>query len=371
MVDKEFIFREYIPSDVPIIVEFLDEVFQGWPKFDLKCSKVEHWKWKYIENPLKKMAVTLCFHGDTLVGTMHSLSRIIHVHGKDYLAGQGADLAVHPDYRGRGIYNAMTENQNEIRKRKGYVFTTFQSGNPIVIQKAYRRNYPRLPSPLNMYYRIDDLNHHLEKKNIKQSWIKKIGYKSLKLYSTRFRPLNLYRKKQAKIDVEKNNTFDCETENFYNAIKQEYDFIVSRTSQYLNWRYSDPRAGEFYKIIARDNGEVVGYLVFRINKYNDYPEALIVDFLLSNARVDVFTALLDEALSSIDRENVNSVLMYLNKGHPFERTLRSRGFIDVRNPEEVFLYGIDDKSEVIASIQKIDQVDLQRIHYQTGDSDWI
>lgn len=45
-----FIAKEYQPGDEEGIVELLEIVFDGWPHFDLPCSRVDHWKWKFLDN---------------------------------------------------------------------------------------------------------------------------------------------------------------------------------------------------------------------------------------------------------------------------------------------------------------------------------
>jgi len=41
---KDYIVRPYRSGDEEEIVEFLQLVFEGWPKFDLSCTPLEHWK---------------------------------------------------------------------------------------------------------------------------------------------------------------------------------------------------------------------------------------------------------------------------------------------------------------------------------------
>ena len=60
----EHIIRQYKPEDENKIVPFLDDIFSGWPKHDLPCSKVEHWKWKYLDRPNKKIAAIVSEHNN-------------------------------------------------------------------------------------------------------------------------------------------------------------------------------------------------------------------------------------------------------------------------------------------------------------------
>jgi hypothetical protein len=46
-------------GDEEEIVTLLSTIFNGWPRFDLNCSPVEHWIWKYVENPTKMNKVVV------------------------------------------------------------------------------------------------------------------------------------------------------------------------------------------------------------------------------------------------------------------------------------------------------------------------
>lgn len=49
--------REYLPGDEESIMDLLIKVFGGWPHFDLNCSPMRHWRWKYLDNPKRLNAV--------------------------------------------------------------------------------------------------------------------------------------------------------------------------------------------------------------------------------------------------------------------------------------------------------------------------
>ena len=57
--------RSYQPGDEEEIVELLELVFGGWPKLDLNCDSINHWRWKYVDYPSGNVIVN--------VGHTHSL----------------------------------------------------------------------------------------------------------------------------------------------------------------------------------------------------------------------------------------------------------------------------------------------------------
>jgi hypothetical protein len=45
--------RHYHPGDEESIVGLLETTFRRWPNFSLDCEPIDHWKWKYLDNPFK------------------------------------------------------------------------------------------------------------------------------------------------------------------------------------------------------------------------------------------------------------------------------------------------------------------------------
>ena len=82
-MSQEAITRPYKKGDEEEIVRLLQTVFVGWPKFDLQCSSLEHWKWKYLENPLKLNAVALAEFDGKLVGCNHGVYSKLKMGGEE------------------------------------------------------------------------------------------------------------------------------------------------------------------------------------------------------------------------------------------------------------------------------------------------
>jgi hypothetical protein len=84
--------REYEPGDEHQIVELLELVFDGWPHFDLPCTSLEYWRWKYLDNPNEKRTIPVITIGDKVVYTNHGLTRNVVLFGRTFLSSQGTDL---------------------------------------------------------------------------------------------------------------------------------------------------------------------------------------------------------------------------------------------------------------------------------------
>jgi len=113
----EYEVRPYEEGDEAGIVELLGLALPGWPGFDPGVSTVEHWEWKFGDPD--GSLVSVAESGGAVVGCSHVILCRCIVDGEELLLGNGLNVAVHPDFRKRGIFNAMTEQRMEMMRDRG------------------------------------------------------------------------------------------------------------------------------------------------------------------------------------------------------------------------------------------------------------
>ncbi len=69
MIFKAHLYHE---GDEQEIVDLLSLIFHDWPHFDLNCSSLEHWIWKYVDNSTKISKVVVAKENGKIVGCHHS-----------------------------------------------------------------------------------------------------------------------------------------------------------------------------------------------------------------------------------------------------------------------------------------------------------
>ena len=185
----------------------------------------------------------------------------IKVGEHEVLGKQGADLLVHPDFRRMGVYNKMNDLYENL------VLSYSLSANPIVFNKAIKSGSNSFPRQITQMVRIVDIDKHLEMRESENAFLKKFGFKTLSLFRDTLQkflkdkiiPSESY---EVKSVVE----FDFSIDVFWNNIKNHYQFILVRDRDYLNWRYCDPRGGNYQVFIVEKGGEITGYCVLRVNR---------------------------------------------------------------------------------------------------------
>ena len=165
---------------------------------------------------------------------------------------QAVDTAVHPDFRGGGVYSKIRAYELEVEPN----FTPpldliyYSSGNPIIIKKEERIGYRRFPRPIVYLVRILDINKHLEKHDMPRKSLLKYGYNVSRILQSIQSSHKIAKVVESKMRIIDINAFDGRIESFWDKVKDDYSFITERSRKYLNWRYCDPRGGKY--IIPRE-----------------------------------------------------------------------------------------------------------------------
>ena len=359
-------YRLYEEEDEYNIVNLLTTVFGRWPSYDINCDAVDHWRWKYLENPVRPGFISLCLDGDNIVGCFHSVPMRIKIGLNIYNSVTGTDLVVHPDYRRMGMYGEMKKRLFESEKKVGIDFRFGVSDNPILIDKVRRSNYSYLPHDAYKFVKISDLAKHVEK------WpgvsdTQKYGFMLLK-------PLNETRNKLQPIkyealEVKEANSFPDSVDNLWENVKNNYNFIVERRSDYLNWRYCHPHSSDYRILYSGCLDRWDGFAVLRIDKSRpDYHIGYIVDFLTRHGEVDCEHSLLSEAVEYFRRENANMVLWQIIEKSHYSKLANSHGFLNSRS--KLFFNYPNDYGKI--KDEKIFQNShANELHFTYGDYDQI
>src|SRR4030042_1978794 len=322
--------RIYQEDDEYEILDLLELVFGQWPGYDIKCDPIDHWRWKYLENPVNKGLISLCLDNDKIIGCFHSVPMNIKIGDNIYKCTTGTDLAVHPDYRRMGIYGKMKTLLYEVEKKENISFHFGVSGNPILIENSKRIGQRYFPYETYKYVKIKEMNEHIKNWD-DVSATKIFGYSTL--YT-----LNIIKRSYSKIDV--NSYYDIinidhfseSINEFWDKVNKEYDFIVERRKEYLNWRYTSPNCSSYKILVAYDHNNIKGYIVLKIDRSKPiYPVGFIVDLLTESNGLSTAYQLMKEAVDYFDSEKVNMVLWQIINGHPYTQVATQFNLLNSRS----------------------------------------
>jgi len=363
-LDRDYSVRPYRRGDEEEIVDLLQSAFDGWPNFDLGCSPLEHWRWKYQDNVLKSV-ITLGVSGNRVIGARHSYFARIKIGGESFFSKYSADAAVHPEFRGMGVLYKMRDLSNELSVRAGARYIYYVSSNPILIRSWMRRR-PPFPHRLLNLVRIRDVDEQLKVMPVKNAWLMRLGFYTLKSLNNFRNIFSGSRPSRPGLNIDVAGNFDSRIDEFWERVSDHHEFIVERSRDYLNWRYCDSRGGGFIVKQAEEDGRIVGFIVLRVNRIQfEYPVGFIVDLLTLPGRVDVADSLVGDAVEHFDSQNINLINYLVVKSHPYEKMMKRHGFLDSRVKPHLFYRSYGEEDE----IGKIRTAPADKVHFAYGDID--
>lgn len=366
-MEKEYTVRPYQFGDEDGILKLLELVFDGWPRYDIGCSSLDHWKWKYLDNPSRKNFIILGVSGDQVIGVNHAIHLRIKIGEKTLPCAYVADTGVHPDFRRMGVLNRMRELKRTDVTDEDVTLNFFVSSSPIIIEGHLRKGLPRFPHKISNLVRIRDIDLQVHAMPMKNAWLMKLGFRTAKLINDVRNATEILGKNVPTVTVRDIQAFDDRIDKFWREVSEHYKFIVERTAEYLNWRFCDHRAGDYAIKVAEDErGLITGYCVLRINKYvENYPIGYIMDLLAIPGHQDAVEALVAHSVQYFDERGINLIICLVVKNHPNERSLNRHGFLDSR----INIQPLYRTFKVAEELRKLETYPVDRVYFSYGDTD--
>ncbi|MCJ7774420.1 MAG: GNAT family N-acetyltransferase, partial [Desulfobacterales bacterium] len=284
---KNYTIQSISPGDENKLIELLQIVPESWPPFDLQFSPLEHWYWRYRDNPSKLTMITVAKDGHEIVGCLHSIPRRIKIGDNILLGCCSQGFVVDPEYRRFGIGNKLELLIDNLRPDVDIAFSYFESGNPFYLRALKKRRH-YFPVLLTHFVRIKDIKLHLKMTSYKKKWVIHIAFRCLKIINQVHNFMNYYNNSKNSIHVQDINRFDTRIDKFWDKVSSDYKLISERTKEYMNWRYCDSRGGDYSVKCIQNEDNIFGYIILRINKMEkNYPVGYIVDMLTLPERPDI------------------------------------------------------------------------------------
>jgi hypothetical protein len=374
---KEFNVRLYQSGDEAPIVQLLNNVFKPWPRFELECSLVDHWKWKFVDNPANKRANAndtlphaVAVNKEEIIGIIHGMLYYTKVGENTYLSQKGADVAVNDNYHGMGIFSKIDKQKENTMNKLNCFFGYSLTSNPVILGSTNADSFVPFPHPIKYLIKIKDVEEFFKHMKLEESkWNRntlKAAVYGAKLLN-KLTNINLT-SAQTKIELKQITMFDDSIDRFYDKIKPYYSFIVEKTANYMNWRYCDKRGGDFKTWTAGENGEVEGFIVLRVNQIDPANHVgYIMDLLALDGRLDVAEILVSFASDWFNGLGVNVVHAQIVEGHIYESLYNKYGFLDSQ-AKPYLRYrpraSVDD-------LEKFNKAPPSALHYPYGEGDAI
>jgi hypothetical protein len=299
------------------------------------------------------------FHGARLVAMVVQWHVPLRVRGRSTAGRTAGDVAVHPAYRGLGLWNRVRVLPVEAPGSELFYGFTL---NPIVRGSATRRNPQAFGKDV----------HVLQKR------LPRHRFRRPRLITGAVR---LRSPAAAAVQVEEVGRFDERVDALFEECAPEFDFIIERRQEWLNWRYADPRGGRSSLRLATDgDGRLLGYAVLRTQRFWSKPDVdvagrrqpylergIIADLLVLPGRDDTLHVLCQDAAAFFQARGLATATLWTGPGHPYRDTCIDEGFAYTGDEIEFRLRPADPDHPDYRSLA----TEGSRIHLQPGDTDHV
>jgi hypothetical protein len=316
------------PSDEDAVARLLSAGFPRWPSVDTDATAIEHLRWK-ISEPIPSTIVVGEIDG-TIAGMSIRSLRVAKIAGREILLQHGFDSCVHPDYRETGVMSVIRGRYQDLLQTHGDLLI-YLSKHPAFSKFRVKEGAIPLGTSLRVLL-CNEPSFGAAQRNA-TSWT-----------------------------IEEPARFDERVDAFWTETAAQFDLIIARTQDMLNWRYCDPRAGMFVIRTAEEQGRLLGYAVLRVTNGTGH----IADLLALPGRTDVAQSLVVDALDYFQGRAVPSVQCWCATRHPYEQLLASLGFVNKRRT--IHLDWVAFTSKPDRAVLKSDRLAL---HYMAGDTDLV
>jgi GNAT superfamily N-acetyltransferase len=317
--------RPYRDGDEEKILQLYKVVF---PQKEYSRDEwLKEWHWLYKENPAGEGRIWLAEDKGKVVGQVSSVPALIKIGAETIVGFQGVNLMTHPDYRRQGIYRKLFKEGEAPKEGLSIVYTFPNQTSILSVLRLKMVEKLELFDVLKMQWLVKPLNweNSLKPKIRNESLLK------LSAIVGNFFQKIVYRTGKAPVveglAITRVSCFDERINEFWAKVSSQYEIMVVRDRDYLNWRYVTIPGITYSIYIAEKADNICGYVVFRSMARNNMKSCFIFDILAQSPQVA--QCLLSRAIADCKQEGVDIISCRMIANKILINDFRKNGFISV------------------------------------------
>lgn len=235
------------------------------------------------------------------------------------LGAQAVDAALHPKYRGQGLYEKLVAGALDAARKLGVV-ATYAFPNYASYKGQIRLGYQPV-SDLPIIHKILNPSSALENYGLRDDKVKKIAKYLINP------PRKMAREPiVSQIETKKIRSFDDEMDDFWRiCCEKNRSVMVERDRDYLNWRYFGNPDKEYSVYLCKGKtGKILGYSVLSVERQTSTGN--IVDILTLPNMPKIANHLVECCLNHFENEGLDLATCWMFKGHAYYDELKKQGF---------------------------------------------
>jgi len=261
-----------------------------WNRRDLA-----NWKWKFRgKNPAGKPLMIYAANDSEIVGHFAAIPMKYWIDGESVIGSHSAAMMVHPQWQNRGLIKFVADKLIQELEIQGIPFTY---------------GYPN--------------------ENAYELHIKHLGYEEIAKQQFYIKNINFNEEEDSStgsLTWKKISKFGDETNDLWENSKNEYNVIVERKSDFLNWRYLDRPDVPYHAYGVFNENMLEGYCVLKLYQEEKTLRGHFIDLFTSHNNNVCASVLILQGLQFFKEMRASEVTLWM-QGCPFiKKLLPENGF---------------------------------------------
>ncbi|MDP3879101.1 MAG: GNAT family N-acetyltransferase [Dehalococcoidales bacterium] len=326
---KELVIRDATKADLPSILVFRERL--GESGFFNRTSA--YYDWKYFQNPIGPTRLSLAEHNGQIISTFGLATARMKIGEQVIKCFQGMDSFTLPSHRGKGVHSKIRGKLLAEADRDGV--DLIYSVPSAMLAPAMARFGAVALFGIKRFYYILNMDNFL-KGTVKNE----LAFYSIRFFARAgariaFRDVN--QPVLDGLDITEISRFDDDVVDLWERVSKDYDAIILRDKEYLNWRYvASPVKFTIYAAHKKDH--LLGYIVITLGEEirDNVRMGYIVDMLTDPEEEGIDRTLMAFAFAFFKKQKADVIETYSMQNEPatkdnFPHLLRRLGFIPSRS----------------------------------------
>ncbi|GAB4330910.1 MAG: hypothetical protein Kow0099_01880 [Candidatus Abyssubacteria bacterium] len=345
-------YRPFQQGDEDALSDLFNEVF-GWRPVP------SYWDWKYFQNPAGPHDAFVAECQGTIVGEIAAVPIRVKIGSEEVIASQTCDIVIAPRYRkGTPFFRLHKMASDEVDRRQWeFVYgisvkTTYRISTKVLGFSGVGpiRRMVKILNPvpfLGQRFRGRILADSLGA--IARNGMRMLEWKRLKPSPT--------------IEIRHVESFDKSFDELWERRARDFEIMVVRNSQYLNWRYCANPVQKYTTLAGFRDNALAGFVTLCSRVENGIRRGYILELLAPPDDDELTRSLLCHAILQFGREHVDIANMWLFEHMPGFEISRKLGFRPKESPHDLIIRPHGEQEKGYLS-------DITRWFLTIGDSDY-
>ncbi|HEX9991002.1 MAG TPA: GNAT family N-acetyltransferase [Chloroflexia bacterium] len=318
--------RAYRPGDERQLVTLYAEVF-GRPR------SIEAWRWKLMGRAGSPENVWVAVTGEgRIVGQYGGIPLQMKLRGEIHPAVHAVEAMTSPDYRRQGMLTSLGSAAHDAWGRSGRVMVIGLPNEQWGTRNralGYTDLFPLgwLRFPLHMERvatRPGKLPGPLARPAAALGGAGSRAWRSLSRSNMRRKMAGV------SLSMQEITSTSADFDRLWASLSPMYDNCIVRDSSWVGWRFIATEGYKYRVLLARSEGEPVGYIAYRLAESAERSTGYVADIFVGPGGQAVTAKLLEAALDDLSSRGAGTVMATAAPGSALHEHLRSMGFLPAR-----------------------------------------